>query len=347
MTVQPTRMMIRSPRLPVELIEHTISFLWDDPSTLCKCTLTCKALLPFSRKTLFTHVFLLSRISFEALRERARESELVRSYLTRTKALYVDETAWPWHAHWASFFQDLAIAGSGLHPLFASTVTPRTDHDLTPGLSSEASSFGAYMTNLQFVQLKGMHWDVLPPEPAQGFSSFVTVTTLELTGCRFRNLVHLERLVCAFPALERLRLEGSSWRTWYDERVPMPFNTAADANFHSHHGATVGLESGFGAEGEHQTLSGPRLVELAVKTSESCDDFLEWIARTQSRDSIRMLSLHSSKCDLFSCTRDNNGTGSSSPARRLVRTLQASLEELSVVLPDCLSSGHQGERASS
>ena len=152
------------------------------------------------------------------------------------------------------------------------------------------------------------------------------VTTLELFRCQFRNLVHLEALVRAFPALQRLRLEGSSWKTWYDKRVPPPVNLGSL---------------------DREQLSGPRLVELVAKTSEPFDDLLAWIATTQSRESIRKLTLHSSKRDSFKDPYDDDFPlplpQASGMASQFVRMLHPTLEELSIVLPDCLCPGYQGE----
>lgn len=314
----------RNPRLPIELIEHTISFLWESPTSLCSCALTCKTLLPYSRRMLFTNVFLPSRTSFEALRLKAKKSSFIRSYLCETKALYVDESAWPWHAHWAALFRDITDTTLGFGP--------------GSDCNSFEQTFGSHMTNLHSVQLKGMHWDILPPEPTQTILPFPTVKALELFGCKFRNLTHLERLIHAFPRLERLRLEGCEWRTWYDKRIPASMHTRHDR---------PGLDNPDVTD-EGELLRGPRLVELAVKTSEACDDLLSWISSTQSCTSIRTLSLHSSKRDLFNCPDPDGPLRhlSQSIATRFVRMLGnqfGSLEEMSIVMPDCLEAGCQGQ----
>lgn len=179
------------PRLPVEVIEHIITFLrpesrvlspstnseLESRSTLCACSLLCRALVPISRRTLFETTIIISRITLTSLASAAHHLSV---------------------KFWLEVVRELRIYGDAF--------------DVMP------HQLARRVPRLQVISIGNLDWTYRCPHPSffACISQFRSVTTLRLFTGQFRAFQQLQNLICALP-LSELALWDIAWLMPYTD----------------------------------------------------------------------------------------------------------------------------------
>ncbi len=183
-------------RVPFELSDYIIDFLYDDLQTLRACASTCHAWAPASRFHIFRTVSLNSANSTTSFRRLLDSSPDL--------GLYV---------------HDLAVA-KPTHVV--TTLHPGEAPEEPEPAQNALPSILALCPNLQTLSLTHADLKCLPDI---GVLAHLTVSSLTLSYCQFADLACVTDLVSSFPALASLSLSGLTWKDEARPFTPAPLPT--------------------------------------------------------------------------------------------------------------------------
>ncbi|TBU39832.1 hypothetical protein BD309DRAFT_397611 [Dichomitus squalens] len=244
-------------RLPRNVV-HTIISLVDDRATLCRCALSGRELLPASRLNLLYDVA-----------------------ITPAK------------------FNHLACMGSVefLAPYFYSLQL--CDDRNEPWIHTFFDRFSLILLHLRYLVLMQLQAHMHPVIPSDSIPRhrYASLTTLTISNGTFQSFPHLQTLVCAFPHVIRLIIEGVEWK-----------RSCGDSS--------------------DLALHGPLLEQLWFNARNEGDvtTLVDWILCTPSAHSIRDLSL---------CSRGVLNAYDMPAVERLAESLGPSLEHFEISLRHC------------
>ncbi|KAI1793949.1 hypothetical protein LXA43DRAFT_1092308 [Ganoderma leucocontextum] len=178
-------------RVPHELSDYIIDFLYDDPQSLRACASTCNAWAPASRFHLFRTVSLNSANSTTAFRRLLDSSPNL--------GLYV---------------HDLAVAK--LTHVVTISLPDEALEELRPAQNTLPSIL-AHSPNLQTLSLS--HADLKCFVDIR-MLAHPTVSSLTVSYCQFADLADVADLVSSFPSLASLSMSGLTWKD--EARTPTP-----------------------------------------------------------------------------------------------------------------------------
>ncbi|GBE83251.1 hypothetical protein SCP_0502990 [Sparassis crispa] len=183
--------------LPPEIFDHIIDFLWDDPSALAACSLTCRTWLPTTRLHLFRSVTLGGAHHCAQLNALLDASAAASTGIPR----YIRELCilTPWmdeHGHLNHLGQGLTL--------------------LLPRLRA-----------VQHLALANVLWNPsFSPTTKQEEECFLTfspaVRTLRLSFVDFENPHDLLRFLSAYPQLRTVHMSNVSWGSNAGLGAPSP-----------------------------------------------------------------------------------------------------------------------------
>ncbi|KZT65198.1 hypothetical protein DAEQUDRAFT_540655 [Daedalea quercina L-15889] len=163
------------PRIPQELVEHIADFLWDDPATLGRCCLVCRALLWASVYHLRNFDTLrISSITSLALYARASNTKSTSPFSRLKCRIWISDK---------------------LHEPFVHLFPMRM--------------LGCNVQRASEITISHVDWTTSTRPHSHFFDclSYYTVTKLELTRCRFDGALDIRRMINALSNLRVLELK--------------------------------------------------------------------------------------------------------------------------------------------
>lgn len=185
--------------LPIEVVERSLDFLWNDPRTLSRCALVCKEWLPRCRYHFLHMIHLPDRKAFDHLREASFSTDPLATYL----------------------------------PMRDVTLRVIED-DRSPYVHTIPHTLARRLRPLTFISITKMDWRARPPHSTffMMMGETKSLTHLCLSHCRFRRFQDLKRIIGAILALEDLRLHNVSFGDQpVATRVPADFSDSEDESF--------------------------------------------------------------------------------------------------------------------
>ncbi|KAH9841515.1 uncharacterized protein C8Q71DRAFT_803309 [Rhodofomes roseus] len=166
--------------LPQEVLEYVIDFLWDDPISLARCCLTCRAWIQVAVYHLrrYNNTSVLTIRNRKSLTAHSRASKLMKT--KRPSTLEIDENPRKSYVH--------------------------TFPMLMPGcnLSKESTTLTIRRLDLAIRRPHNQFFRYL--------SYYTHITALDLRLCRFESTPQLRRMINALPNLTDLELTGITLR---------------------------------------------------------------------------------------------------------------------------------------
>ena len=242
-------------RLPQNVV-HTIIAFVDDHATLCRCALSGRELLPASRSNLLYDVVITSP-KFEHLASMGSVAFV------------------------APYFYSLQLC----------------DDEKEPWIHTFFDRFSIILLHLRYLVLIQLQANIHPVIPSDSIPRhrYTSLTTLTISHGTFQSFPQFQVLVCAFPQVVRLTIEGIEWN-----------------------GPSCGEPSDLGPHG-------PLLEQLWFNARNEGDvtTLVDWILCTPSAQSIRDLNL---------CTRGVLSTYDLPAVQKLAESLGPSLEHFEISL---------------
>ncbi|KAI0756603.1 hypothetical protein C8Q80DRAFT_1090923 [Daedaleopsis nitida] len=188
------------PRVPFELSDYIIDFLYEEPTALRACALTCRSWAPAARFHLFRSVILQNRdftTPFQRLLHTAPDLGWYVRELTVAK--FVDGDSKP-PSSVAVVPQESAAVAKAIPKIFANTPALRT-----------LSLSHVDMKCISMSDLRGL--------------KHPSVSALSLSYCQFAEFADLVDLVACFPNVAELAISGLTWRNEIRVCTPNPIPT--------------------------------------------------------------------------------------------------------------------------
>ncbi|GBE89314.1 hypothetical protein SCP_1503220 [Sparassis crispa] len=173
------------PRIPLEVAELIIDYLWDDWFSLHNCADAYHAWLPRAQHHLFAQKHIVSQGQFEAF-VRASDDPFSKDDLHLDAVRTLNLSGWV-------------------------SRTETSSKARTVWMYQAPLRLGRMLPAVQTLNLSLLNWSGITPPPdhlAVGFATFHNVVKLELTYCTFRDVFQFHSVVSAFPRLDNLALCG-------------------------------------------------------------------------------------------------------------------------------------------
>ncbi|KAH9950680.1 hypothetical protein B0H21DRAFT_505065 [Amylocystis lapponica] len=170
------------PKLPPDVTDRIIDFLWNEQKALYCCALTCHGWLPCSRFHLFNGILTIkSRSAFFALVRTSQMSHL-EPYFALVRTLVIDESCVP-------------NCRSAPQRSFCHMLGPVLGHRLA---------------ELKDLSIQSVDWSTIPVHWSFqiGLTLMPNINTLMLKDCTFSTSRDIQRLVCSLPYLIELTLHN-------------------------------------------------------------------------------------------------------------------------------------------